>query len=105
MKKLKTTLLAALAIFAFTACGAKENDGAKKEEAAPANEQTEQKDDSKEEDSSADNSDKKFAGKTLTLAGLDGGYGTEGWKKVIANFEEMTGAKVEASSKKISMKL
>ncbi|WP_041449716.1 hypothetical protein [Anaerococcus prevotii] len=43
MKKLKTTLLAALAIFAFTACGAKENDGAKKEEAAPANEQTEQK--------------------------------------------------------------
>ncbi len=100
MKKLKTTLLAALAIFAFTACGAKENDGAKKEEAAPANEQTEQKDDSKEEDSSADNSDKKFAGKTLTLAGLDGGYGTEGWKKVIANFEEMTGAKVEAKFEK-----
>ena len=100
MKKLKTTLLAALAIFAFTACGAKENDGAKKEEAAPANEQTEQKDDSKEEDSSADNSDKKFAGKTLTLAGLDGGYGTEGWKKVIASFEEMTGAKVEAKFEK-----
>lgn len=100
MKKLKTTLLAALAIFAFTACGAKENDGAKKEEAAPANEQTEQKDDSKEEDSSSDNSDKKFAGKTLTLAGLDGGYGTEGWKKVIANFEEMTGAKVEAKFEK-----
>lgn len=101
MKKLKTTLLAALAIFAFTACGAKENDGANKEEAAPANEQTEQKDDSKEEkDSSADNSDKKFAGKTLTLAGLDGGYGTEGWKKVIASFEEMTGAKVEAKFEK-----
>ncbi len=101
MKKLKTTLLAALAIFAFTACGAKENDGAKKEEAAPANEQTEQKDDNKEEkDSSANDSDKKFAGKTLTLAGLDGGYGTEGWKKVIANFEEMTGAKVEAKFEK-----
>ena len=101
MKKLKTTLLAALAIFAFTACGAKENDGAKKEEAAPANEQTEQKDDNKEEkDSSADDSDKKFAGKTLTLAGLEGGYGTEGWKKVIASFEEKTGAKVEAKFEK-----
>lgn len=70
MKKLKTTLLAALAIFAFTACGANENDGANKDEAAPSNEQTEQKDDSKEEkDSSEDSSDKKFAGKTLTLAG------------------------------------
>lgn len=101
MKKLKTTLLAALAIFAFTACGAKENDGANKDEAAPSSEQTEQKDDSKEEkDSSEDSSDKKFAGKTLTLAGLDGGYGTEGWKKVIANFEEMTGAKVEAKFEK-----
>lgn len=101
MKKLKTTLLAALAIFAFTACGANENDGANKDEAAPSNEQTEQKDDSKEEkDSSEDSSDKKFAGKTLTLAGLDGGYGTEGWNKVIANFEEMTGAKVEAKFEK-----
>lgn len=101
MKKLKTTLLAALAIFAFTACGANENDGANKDEAAPSSEQTEQKDDSKEEkDSSDDSSDKKFAGKTLTLAGLDGGYGTEGWKKVIANFEEMTGAKVEAKFEK-----
>ncbi len=101
MKKLKTTLLAALAIFAFTACGANENDGANKDEAAPSNEQTEQKEDSKEEkDSSEDSSDKKFAGKTLTLAGLDGGYGTEGWNKVIANFEEMTGAKVEAKFEK-----
>lgn len=97
MKKLKTALLAALAIFAFTACGANENDGANKDEAAPTNEQTEQKE---EQDSSEDSSDKKFAGKTLTLAGLDGGYGTEGWKKVIANFEEMTGAKVEAKFEK-----
>lgn len=101
MKKLKTTLLAALAIFAFTACGANENEGANKNEAAPTNEQTEQKDDSKEEkDASEDSSDKKFAGKTLTLAGLDGGYGTEGWKKVISDFEELTGAKVEARFEK-----
>lgn len=24
-------------------------------------------------------------GKTLTIAGLDGGYGTEGWKKSLRN--------------------
>ena len=41
-----------------------------------------------------------FTGKTLTLAGLDGGYGTEGWKAVIAGFEKKTGAKVEARFEK-----
>lgn len=101
MKNFKKVLLAALAVFAFTACGANQNDGGNKEDTKANNEQTEQKDDSKEEkDSSSDSSDKKFAGKTLTLAGLDGGYGTEGWKKVIAKFEEKTGAKVEAKFEK-----
>ena len=42
-------------------------------------------------------------GKTLTIAGLDGGYGTEGWKKVIEKFEQDNGVKVNATfDKKIS---
>lgn len=41
--------------------------------------------------------DKPYAGKTLKFAGLEGGYGVEGWKKVISKFEEKTGAKVEAT--------
>lgn len=42
-------------------------------------------------------------GKTLKVAGLDGGYGTKGWEEVIKKFEEKTGAKVEAKfDKKIS---
>lgn len=41
-----------------------------------------------------------FEGQTLKLAGLDGGYGTEGWNKVISGFETLTGAKVEATFEK-----
>ncbi len=37
-----------------------------------------------------------FKGKKLYVAGLDGGYGTDGWKAVISKFEELTGAEVEA---------
>lgn len=44
--------------------------------------------------------EKDFQGKTLVVAGLDGGYGVEGWNKVIAKFEELTGAKVEATFEK-----
>lgn len=40
---------------------------------------------------------KKYTGKTLKVAGLEGGYGLEGWKQVIADFEELTGAKVEST--------
>ena len=43
---------------------------------------------------------KQFEGKTLTFAGLDGGYGTKAWTEVIAKFEEHTGAKVEAQFEK-----
>lgn len=44
--------------------------------------------------------DKPFEGQTLRLAGLDGGYGTDGWKAVIKGFEKMTGATVEATFEK-----
>ncbi|MFR7592934.1 MAG: carbohydrate ABC transporter substrate-binding protein [Longibaculum sp.] len=41
--------------------------------------------------------------KTLTIAGLDGGYGTDGWKKVIAKFEKDNGVKITSTfDKKIS---
>ena len=107
MNKLKTTLLALVAVFAFTACGNQE--ATEKKEDAPAQTETseeanmkEDKKDAEEkmEEGSEESSDKKFAGKTLTLAGLDGGYGTEGWKKVIEGFEKLTGAKVEARFEK-----
>ena len=41
--------------------------------------------------------------KTLTIAGLDGGYGTDGWKKVIEKFEKDNDVKITATfDKKIS---
>lgn len=104
MNKLKTTLLALLAVFAFTACSsnqdAKDTSKDTKAETSESKDQNEDSDKKDDKDASSDTSDKKFAGKTLTLAGLDGGYGTEGWKKVIADFEKMTGAKVEARFEK-----
>lgn len=42
----------------------------------------------------------KTEAKGLVIAGLDGGYGTEGWKQVIAAFEEETGIKVTSQFEK-----
>ena len=106
MKNIKMTLLAVIAAFTFAACGnnstdtkpedTKTEDQAATETTDDAKEDQEATDEEKSEDTSEEaTGDKDFAGKTLTLAGLDGGYGTAGWEKVIANFEEMTGAKVE----------
>jgi len=39
-------------------------------------------------------------GKTLKIAGLNGGYGTAGWEAVVKAFEEKTGAKVELQLEK-----
>lgn len=39
-------------------------------------------------------------GKTLKIAGLDGGYGKKGWEAVVKAFEEKTGAKVELTLEK-----
>ena len=109
MKNIKMTLLAVIAAFTFAACGNNSTD-TKTEDSKTDQAATETTDDAKDEskeendkksdenpDKSKDEAkgDKDFEGKTLTLAGLDGGYGTKGWEKVIANFEEMTGAKVE----------
>lgn len=39
-------------------------------------------------------------GKTLKVAGLDGGYGTKGWEAVAKKFEELKGCKVELQFEK-----
>ena len=107
MKNLKMSLLAVIAAFTFAACGNNNATDTKTEETKTEQTSEETSEETKEEtgettdEEKADESgeeatgDKAFEGKTLTLAGLDGGYGTAGWEKVIANFEEMTGAKVE----------
>ena len=107
MKNLKMSLLAVIAAFTFAACGNNNATDTKTEETKTEQTSEETSEETKEEtgeatdEENADESgeeatgDKAFEGKTLTLAGLDGGYGTAGWEKVIANFEEMTGAKVE----------
>ena len=106
MKNMKMALLAVVAAFTFAACGNNANtekpaEESKTEESASTeeNKTEESKEETTDEkepaEEQATEGDKAFAGKTLTLAGLDGGYGTEGWKKVIEGFEKLTGAKVE----------
>lgn len=92
MKYLKKGLVALMAAFVLTSCSGKDTKDNNASNKDTSNEKV-----TKNEKS---NEDKAFSGKTLTIAGLDGGYGTEGWKKVIAEFEEETGAKVEAKFEK-----
>ena len=40
------------------------------------------------------------SGKTLKIAGLDGGYGTKGWQAVAKKFEESKGCKIELQFEK-----
>lgn len=70
MNKLKTTLLALVAVFAFTACGNQE--ATDKKEEAPAQTETSEENNTKEDEKKAEegkeegaeeNSDKKYAGK------------------------------------------
>ena len=82
MKLVKKGFLALAAALLLSSCGA--NDG---DQASNSN-----------DPSNADGG--AYAGNTLSLAGLDSGYGSEGWEKVIAKFEENTGAKVEAKFEK-----
>lgn len=104
MKNIKMSLLAIVAAFTFAACGNNAEETKTDDtttEQTTTEDSTEQTTDESKDTGSAETTDgeatgdKAFEGKTLTLAGLDGGYGTAGWEKVIAKFEEMTGAKVE----------
>lgn len=88
MKKMKMFLLTAALAVGFSACGnnnAKDDQGSAQTEGSQVAETT---------------ADGDFSGKTLKVAGLDGGYGTEGWNEVIKKFEEKTGAKVESQFEK-----
>ncbi|MDY3052866.1 MAG: carbohydrate ABC transporter substrate-binding protein [Ndongobacter sp.] len=90
LKKIAASLMAALMVLSLAACGGNNGSGSSQEaseESKAASETT--------EGSAASEEGKPFAGQTLKVAGLDGGYGTDGWKAVIAGFEELTGAKVE----------
>lgn len=100
-KRFLALFLALMMIF-VVACGPKQE--ADKKEPEKVEEKTdvkeEPKEDKKEDAKEEPAGDKPFEGKTLKIAGLDGGYGTEGWKKVISVFEELTGAKIEATFEK-----
>ncbi|MDO5718409.1 MAG: carbohydrate ABC transporter substrate-binding protein [Tissierellia bacterium] len=94
-KRVLALLLALIMVVSLTACGGQDA-GNEVEEKQNETSDNQQKEDSKEPAEEENTS----AGKTLKIAGLDGGYGTAGWEAVIAKFEELTGAKVEATFEK-----
>lgn len=94
MKRFLYLGLALVLVLSLAACSNKDT---ATEESKPA-ETSEQVAEPKEEGSAS--KDLNFEGKTLKVAGLNGGYGVEGWNKVIADFEKLTGAKVEAQFEK-----
>lgn len=91
-KKIVSLLLALAMVFTLAACGT-----SKPKDPAPAATPSEPAATKTEGAGETPAAEGEFAGKTLVFAGLEGGYGIEGWKKVIADFEAMTGAKVEAT--------
>ncbi|MDO4604401.1 MAG: carbohydrate ABC transporter substrate-binding protein [Helcococcus sp.] len=93
LKKTLSLLLALALVFSLVACnGGTDKDKTNTETKVETNGETKV-----EGDNNKVSSDLDFSGKTITLAGLEGGYGLEGWKKVISQFEQLTGAKVEAT--------
>ena len=98
LKKVLSLLLALVLVFTLVACsGGSGNDTTTAETTVEMNEGDATQ---AEADNNEVSSDLEFAGKTITLAGLEGGYGLEGWNKVIENFEKLTGATVEATFEK-----
>lgn len=95
MKRFLYLGLALVLVLSLAACSNKDK---APDESKPA-ETSDQVAEPKEGEAPA-SGDLNFEGKTLRVAGLDGGYGVEGWNKVIADFEKLTGAKVEAQFEK-----
>lgn len=90
-KKLLAMLLAFMLVFTLVACNT-----SKPAEEKPAETTAESTAESTDTQAEEPASDLPHSGKTLKVAGLEGGYGVEGWNKVISAFEALTGAKVEA---------
>lgn len=95
LKKLLALLLALVLVMGLAACGDTDNASDDSAESTSETESTEEG-----ADGETGEGEKDFSGKTLKVAGLDGGYRTEGWMEVIAKFEEETGATVEATFEK-----
>ncbi|MDO5027701.1 MAG: carbohydrate ABC transporter substrate-binding protein [Bacillota bacterium] len=95
MKRILYLGLALVLVLSLAACSNTEKAPEENQEAGTSTPVEENKNEAGTEASDLD-----FAGKTLRVAGLDGGYGTEGWMKVIEGFEKLTGAKVEAQFEK-----
>ncbi|NLW52272.1 MAG: carbohydrate ABC transporter substrate-binding protein [Tissierellia bacterium] len=94
MKKLLSLLLVFVMVLSLAACGPKQE---------TPQEPTTGTDTEKPAETPAEEpagEEKPYAGKTLKVAGLNGGYGTKAWLEVIAKFEEVTGAKVESQFEK-----
>ncbi|NLJ94646.1 MAG: carbohydrate ABC transporter substrate-binding protein [Clostridiaceae bacterium] len=106
-KKLISLILVLVLAFSLVACGGSDEPETADEPAAEepaeepaADEADEEEADTDEEAEEEPAAEGDFAGKTLRVYGLDGGYGTKGWLDVIAAFEEATGATVEAKFEK-----
>lgn len=95
LKKTLSLLLALVLVFSLVACSGGTDDKTEGETMVETNggEETTPS----EDDNNDVSSDLDFSGKTITFAGLEGGYGLDGWNKVIENFEKLTGATVEAT--------
>lgn len=99
-KKVLALLLALVMVLSLAACGNNGEDKEKPDDGKTPVEDNQDKDKEPEKEDGGDKAALPFEGKTLKVAGLDGGYGVEGWNKVIAKFEELTGAKVESTFEK-----
>lgn len=95
-KRIFSLFLALLLVFTLAACGNPNNENKDTQAEKDTTTEGEKDTTSEGEKDTTSEGEKKFAGKTLKLAGLEGGYGIEGWNKVIAGFEALTGAKVDA---------
>lgn len=97
MQKLLSLLLVFALVFTFASCANDTTDTTEEANETVAQEAVEEATGTDEEtEEAATEGERNFEGKTLTFAGLDGGYGIAGWEAVIENFENLTGATVEA---------
>ena len=101
-KKITASALAIILAFGLVACNTTEDEPAETTPDAGVEEptdpeETDEPDETDAPDETEEPAGLEFEGQVLEFAGLDGGYGTAGWDAVIAAFEEVSGATVEAT--------